>query len=142
MKIVGGVIAAVVLVALLKGVGGGDGSSSASHDGGANIYLVASKSFCEPTGIDDAYTGDGHVTFYLTFRNSGSHGGTVSAVPVRHYDDGDINESALDEVSVDVAAGDSWQGHTEAMTYKAHEHEVTDCGVRVDGRPEVSIPAQ
>jgi hypothetical protein len=107
-----------------------------------NIYLVAAKSFCVPTGIDDAYTGDGHVTFYLTFRNSGDEDGTVSAVPVRHYDDGDINESALDEVSVDVAAGATWQGRTGAMTYKAHEHEVTDCGVRVDGRPEVSIPAQ
>src|SRR4051794_9948756 len=59
---------------------------------GANVYLVASKSFCLATGIDD-YSGDGHVTFYLTFKNSGGEGGTVSAVPVRHYDDGEFNES-------------------------------------------------
>src|SRR4051794_11763360 len=98
--------------------------SAAETASGANVYLVASKSFCRATGIDDAYSGDGHVTFYLTFKNSGGEGGTVSAVPVRHYDDGEFNESVLDEVEADVAANTTGKFHTAAMKYTAHSHEI------------------
>lgn len=99
----------------------------------SHIAVVASQSFCIPTGISDVYTGEGKVEFFLTFHNSGSASGTVDAVPVRHYDDGAENNSAMDMVSVDVAAGQTWKGHTAAMTYKAHEHEVIGCGVEING---------
>lgn len=108
----------------------------------AHISLVAGSSFCVATGIDDAYTGDGHVTFFLTFRNSGGADGSLSAVPVRHYDDGQENNSPIDEVSVDVPANTTKGFHTESFTYKAHEHEVIGCGVTVVGQSEVPIAVQ
>jgi hypothetical protein len=31
----------------------------------------------------------------------------------------------------DLAPGQAWKGKTEAFTYKAHEHEVVGCAVRI-----------
>ena len=106
----------------------------------ANIYVIASKSFCTYTGVDDIYTGDGHVQFWLTLKNSGDKDGSIDVTPVRRYDDGNENRSAMDQVSVDVPAGQVWKGRTQAMTYKAHEHEITDCALLVDGK-EIPIKA-
>src|SRR5437870_974147 len=44
----------------------------------ANVFIVASKSLCTATGIDDAYTGTGHVEFFYTFTNSGGADGKAS----------------------------------------------------------------
>lgn len=136
-----GVVAAIiVLIALVSN--GHDNNNSTSDSaavadsGGepaSNIYLIASQSFCAATGIDDAFSGDGHVVFFLAFRNSGNEAGTVDATPVRHYDDGEQNGSAMDMVSVDVPALETTKVHTTAMTYKAHSHEIVDCGVDVNG---------
>jgi hypothetical protein len=141
---VGGLFVLLLVIALIASAVGGSRSrksaaavAGATH--GSHIFLVASRSWCAPTGVDDVYSGDGHVTFFLTFKNSGDEKGTTNAVPVRHYDDGTENESALDEVSVDVGPGEVWRGRTEALTYKAHSHEINSCGVIVDGRDEVSI---
>jgi hypothetical protein len=107
----------------------------------ANIYIVASKSFCLASGISDAYTGNGKVIFYFTLRNSGSTAGKVSIVPVRHYDDGEFNASALDMlVDVRVAARSVRRLRSPAYTYKAHEHEIESCGVKINNRREVRIP--
>lgn len=99
----------------------------------ANVFVVAKKSFCTATGVDDAFTGDGHVQFFLTIRNSGKKSGSITITPVRYYDDGTSNKSPLDTVSVDVKAGRTWKGKTEAHTYEAHSHEITDCALIVDG---------
>src|SRR5262249_27006798 len=105
----------LLLAGLLSSCAGGSTESGSSGKAKANVFLVASKSFCVATGIDDAYTGDGHVEFFLTFRNSGTKDGSFNAIPVRHYDDGSDNESALDEVSADVAAGTVQRFHTDEM---------------------------
>ncbi|MEX2645452.1 MAG: hypothetical protein WD249_04240 [Gaiellaceae bacterium] len=107
--------------------------------GGADIVLVKKQSWCLATGIDDLYTGDGHVTFYLTLRNRGTEAGEVTVTPIRYYDDGNDNRSPLDAVTVDVAAGEVWKGRTSAMKYKAHEHEIVSCAAQIDSRPEVEI---
>ncbi len=106
----------------------------------ANIYVVASKSFCTYTGIDDIYTGEGHVKFFITLRNSGKKDGSIDITPVRRYNDGRENSSPMDQVSVDVPAGQTRKGHTVAMKYKAHEHEITDCALLIDGN-EIPVRA-
>ena len=106
---------------------------------GANVYLVASKSFCSPSGVDDIYTGDGHVVFFYTFKNSGGEDGTVTVTPVRHYDDGKLNMSPLDSVEVTVPAHGTYKARTPPLKYKAHEHEIVECGAIVDDRAEISI---
>jgi hypothetical protein len=68
----------------------------------AHISVVASKSFCLASGISDFYTGDGKVIFYMTLRNTGSSGGKVNIILVRHYDDGEYNASAMDML-IDVS---------------------------------------
>jgi hypothetical protein len=107
----------------------------------ANIYVIRSKSFCLASGISDAYTGNGKVIFYLTMRNSGASGGKVNITPVRHYDDGEFNASPLDMlVDVRVPAHTIKRFRSPAYTYKAHEHEIESCGVKINNRPEVRIP--
>lgn len=50
--------------------------------------------------------------------------------PIRHYDDGSVNDSALDELHVDtVPAHGTWKGRSQPFKYKAHEHEVVGCGL-------------
>ena len=106
----------------------------------ANIYLVAKKSFCGSTGISDIYTGNGKVTFYMTLRNSGAKGGKVNIIPVRHYDDGTINESAMDMlIDVKVPARSVRRYRSPAYTYEAHNHEVEACGIKIDNRRESRI---
>ena len=41
----------------------------------ANVYVVASKSFCTATGVDDVYTGDGHVPVLAHDQELGRRGG-------------------------------------------------------------------
>jgi hypothetical protein len=36
-------------------------------------------------------------------------------------------------VSIDVGAGQTERGRTPAFKYKAHEHEIVDCALYVDG---------
>src|SRR3954447_18112807 len=105
----------------------------------AHISVLAKQSFCVASGISDYYTGDGKVTFYMTLHNTGS-GGKVNIVPVRHYSDGSINESAMDML-IDVAVpGYSVKKYrSPAYKYKAHEHEVIACGLRIHGGREVRI---
>ena len=70
---------------------------------------------------------------------SGGTDGSIDVTPVRHYDDGELNESALDTVTIDVEAGDTWRGRTPSFKYKAHEHDVVACGVIIDGGDELPI---
>src|SRR5207247_1537438 len=71
----------------------------------ARIQVVAKQSWCAATGVDDLYTGNGHVTFFLTLRNTGRARGSVTLTPVRYYDDGADNRSFLDAITVSVPAG-------------------------------------
>jgi hypothetical protein len=115
-------------------------ASSANSRSGANIYVVASKSVCIASGISDAYTGEGKIIFYLTLKNSAGVTGKVNIVPVRHYDDGGVNESAMDMlIDVEVRAHATSKFRSPTYKYKAHEHEIAACGVKIDGRKEVRI---
>lgn len=117
----------------LAGCGSSSSSSSSGGGDGPSISVVSGESFCIPSGVDDLYTGDGHVTFYVTVRNDGTGDGTAEITPIRHYDDGQLNESAMDMVSVDVPAGSVKKFRTDPMKYKAHEHEISDCALQMDG---------
>src|SRR6266540_641995 len=153
------VVGSLVLIAILgAALGGGDNSKSPGPiaipatteqqtteqqtteqaPDEANIVVVKSKSFCTVTGIYDVYTGNGRVEFWLTLKNKGGKDGSIDITPVRHYDDGSTNQSAMDQVSVDVAAHQVWKGHTEAFEYKAHEHEVDSCAL-LAGDKEIAI---
>jgi len=117
-------------------------SGAAATGKKANIFVIASKSFCIASGISDVYTGNGKIIFYLTLRNSGAVAGKVDIVPVRHYDDGESNESAMDMlIDVQVPAHAVRKFRSPAYSYKAHEHDVESCGVKIDGRREVAIRA-
>ncbi len=134
----------VLAVIAVPAVAAGAGLASPLRDGGAkaNIYVVASKSFCLASGISDAYTGEGKIIFYVTLRNSGRTDGSVDIVPVRHYDDGEVNESAMDMLTdVRVPARTTKKFRSPLYKYKAHEHEIAACGVKIDSRREVRIQA-
>ena len=68
--------------------------SPATTGKGAKISIVRGTSFCVGSGITDASTGEGKVSFYITLHNRGAVAGTVSIWPVRHYNDGATRESA------------------------------------------------
>jgi hypothetical protein len=120
-----------IALMLLSGLVAACGSTNSSSGGSSSIRLIKRQSFCTTTGIADVYTGDGKVQFWLTFRNAGTSNRSVTFTPVRRYDDGQVNESAMNESSTDVAAGQTWKGKTNAFSYKAHEHEVVGCTVRI-----------
>jgi hypothetical protein len=104
--------------------------------------VVQAHSGCFFSGIDDVYTGDGQVEFAVTLRNSGSSAATVDVTPVRHYDDGEMNDSGMDTlVDITVPAHGTKGVRSPLYTYSAHKHEVVGCGVMVGSDPEVSVSA-
>src|SRR4051795_11540188 len=70
--------------------------AGAGAERAAAVSVVTAKSFCLYSGVSDQYTGDGRVGFWFTLKNTGSSPVKVSVTPVRHYDDGELNESAMD----------------------------------------------
>jgi hypothetical protein len=114
-------------------------SSDAAASPSSQIALVASKSRCVATGVSDVYTGDGRILFLFALRNGGDTG-TVNVTPVRHYDDGETNESAMD-MMIDVSAPrfTTKRFSSPQYKYKAHEHQLIGCGLRVDDGPEIPI---
>jgi hypothetical protein len=102
-------------------------STSASE---SNIAVVKRTSFCLATGVSDVYTGEGRVTFYISLRNTGGKADSFDVQPIRHYDDGSVNNSPADELHVDsVPAHGTWKGRSQPFKYKAHEHEIVGCGL-------------
>lgn len=126
-------IVAVAVVALAVA------ASSTAAPQKANIYVVASKSFCLGSGIADAYTGEGKIIFYMTFKNSGSSVGKVNVIPVRYYDDGNSNASAMDMMEISVPARTTKRFKSPMFKYKAHEHEIAGCALKIGSRAEVKI---
>lgn len=113
-----------------------------AHTARAHIYVVASKSFCLASGISDTYTGEGRIIFYVTLRNSGNTSGKVSITPVRHYDDGEMNQSPLDMlIDITVPPKTTKRFKSPLYKYKAHEHEIEACGLRIGTAREVPIQA-
>jgi hypothetical protein len=140
------VVALVLIASAIAAFGGNDdkntdsSSSGAAPEANANIVADTTDSFCSPTGVDDYYTGNGHVTFYVTLRNDGDETGSSSVVPVRYYSDGDVNMSAMDMMQSDeIAPGETTTFSSPAFEYKAHEHEIVKCALDVDGT-ETEIP--
>jgi hypothetical protein len=137
------------IASLLLGIGAAScgGSSSSSGTAGssttptatttqsaseseAHIAVVKRASFCLATGVSDPYTGDGRVTFYITLRNTGGKADSFDVQPIRHYDDGSVNNSPLDELHIDsVPAHGTWKGRSQPFKYQAHEHEIVGCGL-------------
>lgn len=130
-----GTVAALSLIAVVVAP-----NVVAAEKAKAHIYVVASKSFCASTGIADVYTGDGKIEFFLTLHNSGGAAGKVDVLPVRYYDDGGINESAMDMlIDVPIPARATRKFHSPMYTYKAHEHELARCAVKIGNGREVAI---
>jgi hypothetical protein len=130
--IVAALVAAVVCV-----FASAAGASSAS-----GRITVVSPSVCFFDGIDDVYTGDGHVGFVFTLRNSGA-ASKVNVTPVRHYSDGGYNASAMDMLlDVTVPAHSTKRVKSPIYTYKAHQHAIVGCGAEINGGREVRISAK
>ena len=109
-------------------------STSTASETQTNISVDTADSHCTATGVDDIYTGNGHITFYIRLNNDGAQAGSATVVPVRYYSDGDVNQSAMDMVTSDeIAAGGTTWFRTPAFEYKAHEHALVSCAVDVDG---------
>ena len=136
-----GVIVAGAGIASHHSSSNSGGDASAAVAPASNISVVVDKSACIASGVSDYYTGDGKVVFAFMLRNTGG-AGQVNVTPVRHYSDGQINESGMDTM-LDVQV----PGHTvkryssQQMTYKAHEHDIVSCGLMLDDGQEISIPA-
>jgi hypothetical protein len=145
MKLLGYGLLALLAIGVIAGLAGKDKNGSddgaTASAGGSNITVVAAKSTCVSTGVSDVYTGDGRVVFAFTLRNAGGDDGDVSVTPVRHYDDGETNESAMDMMDVPVPAYSTERFHSEQLTYEAHAHEVVSCGLRLDNGTEIPIKA-
>ena len=102
---------------------------------GSNVQVVA-PSTCIFDGIDDVYTGNGHVAFGFALRNTGSSAATVTVTPVRHYSDGEYNDSAMDMlVDVKVPAYSTRRFRSPMYSYKAHAHAIVGAedGMRLEG---------
>ena len=119
----------VLAVAVLAGFLGAEGE--ASEPNGNGVHIVASASWCSATGIDDARSGNGHVTFFLAVANGGEHPRTVSITPVRYDDDG--RRSPLRAVRLTAGAGRTSLRRTPSFTYKAYVHNVVGCSVEFGG---------
>lgn len=108
----------------------------------ANVYVIASKSFCLASGVSDIYTGNGKIVFSVTLRNSGKADGKVGVLPIRQYDDGDFNMSPMDRlIDLVVPAGATRTFRSPLYNYEAHKHEIVGCSVKVDSQKEVQISA-
>jgi hypothetical protein len=128
------VVGALALIGLV-GCGSAEGDrASSAPEPEAQFVVKAGKSFALATGVADAWTGDGKIKFYLTVSNTGNANGTFSFTPVRHYDDGDTNMSAMDMSSIDIPAGTTSKFQTDWFKYKAHGHELESAAVLVDGK--------
>jgi len=133
---------AVIVIAMSTGNDKKTDDASAASADSSQISVVVSNSSCVMTGIADAYTGEGKVAFMFELRNTGSSG-TVNVTPVRYYDDGERNASAMDMlVDVEVPGHTSERYSSPQYKYKAHEHEIVGCGLKLDGGAEIEIPAQ
>jgi hypothetical protein len=119
----------VLVVAVLAGFLGAEGEASQPNRNG--VHIVASRSWCSATGIDDARSGTGHVTFFLALANGGERPRTVSATPVRYDDDG--RRSLLRAVRFTVGRERTSLRRTPSFAYKAYEHNVVGCSVELGG---------
>jgi hypothetical protein len=119
----------VLVVAVLAGFLGAEGGASERNRNG--VHVAASASWCSATGIDDARRGTGHVTFFLAIANGGERPRTVSITPVRYDDDG--RRSLLRAVRLKVGAKRTSLRRTPSFTYKAYEHNVVGCSVKLGG---------
>jgi hypothetical protein len=86
------------------------------------VRLVARGSYCETDPLD------ARLYVYVTFRNVGGADGSVDARPWRRYNDGTVNESAIDEFTVDVPAHETKRVYGK-YDYNALDHELIECGV-------------
>src|SRR5262245_44093744 len=133
-------IAGLIGIGMIIGSSDKKDSPRAAADS-ANIIVNAGKSSCVATGVADVYTGDGRVLFLIELRNTGT-AGTVNVTPIRRYDDGETNESAMDMlVDVDVP-GHSKTRLTEQYKYEAHVHDVVSCALRLSDGTETDIPVR
>jgi hypothetical protein len=136
-------LAALLAVIAVIGVGMAnandkDNASASGSSGG--VTVVASKSTCFYTGVSDVYTGDGKVLFTFTLRNTGD-AKDVSVTPVRHYSDGETNESVMDTMTAPMSGYSTEPFRSGQLGYEAHAHEVVSCGLRLEGGTEIPIRA-
>jgi len=132
----------VVLVIVIAGNAHDGKKSDTTTTASPDVTVDVSKSSCVATGVSDVYTGDGRVVFLFTLRNAGDTR-TVNVTPIRHYDDGETNESAMDMlVDVQVPGFTAKRYSSPQYKYEAHAHDVSSCGLRIDSGDEITIPAR
>jgi hypothetical protein len=87
-------------------------------------FVVHRGSFCEafPT------LGKLFVGFYVT--NPGNATVEYDVTPIRQYSDGSTNQSAMDELILQIPPGTHSAQHTYA--YQATDHALTRCGIQDD----------
>lgn len=110
-------LAIVALSSALAAAGSAIAATDAAH-----LSLVRSKSFC----ATDAY--NAYLYVYVTVTNTGGSSGSITVRPWRRYSDGGVNESVLDEFTVNVPAYGTKKIYGK-YGYKASEHELRQCGV-------------
>lgn len=107
-------------------------ASETSDDPPSRLSIVASESLC----LADASAA--RIHFRITVRNEGERDDEVDVTPWRRYSDNTVNDSAADELGLDVPAGETVTFRAE-FGYNAEEHRLVECGVRFDGATEPTL---
>lgn len=105
------------------------GCASETSDAPSSLSVVASESLC----LADAASA--RIHFRITVSNDGATDESVDAIPWRRYSDNSVNDSAVDELGLDVPAGEKVTFRAE-FGYNAEEHRLVECGVKLDGADE------
>lgn len=115
-------------------------SSSGGARRGRKPHVVGKRQSASRSSARSFFSGDAQaLASGNRIRNSGAEDGTIDLAPIRQYDDGQTNESAMDMSSGNkVPAHSTVKLHTDPFTYKAHQHEVVGCSVRA-GDTEIPL---
>ena len=74
---------------------------------------------------------------YVTVENTGGNSGSILVRPWRRYSDGSVNDSIVDEFTVNVAAHRTKKIYGK-YGYKATDHDLRQCGVYLAGSTSVT----
>jgi hypothetical protein len=163
-KIIGGVIAAFVVLAIIGSLIGSDkkkpgGTSSSAApaasqpetvntEPGALAAQPSATTAPEPKAqivlrpakslcVPDPTQAKIH--FFLTFANTGGAKGSVTARPWRRFDDANVSDGAFEDYKITVGPHVTYKT-TLDVDWDARKHYPIACAVALDERPRVTIP--
>jgi hypothetical protein len=122
------VIVVVVGSAIASQFGGGSSTSgsSSTNAGQAHVAIIEGNSTCKE--LFSIAT----IRVFVGFRNDGDAAGSIDVTPWRRYSDGSVNDSVLDEFTVDVPAHGVKETYAD-YGFDSTKHDLVQCGVILNG---------